>query len=399
MKKLFLLLALIIALSNALFSQWEACNYDTLGPIISELNVSSNAIFAVCTNGLFLSIDNGNTWEKKIFTFGYINSLAISGNNIFIAAGSDGVILSTDYGKTWVEKNKELGDNGWGRATVIKVINNKVLAGVNNKICISTDLGDNWIQKDIGLPRDYVILSFEYNQDKIFAGSWGIFVSSDEGNNWTWKTSGLQYGFINSLAVYGNNIFASSLNNSGIFKSSDNAEHWIHITNGFSYYSIAALAVNDSNIFAANNLGVFLSKDIGNNWTLINSGLTYIDVRTLAIIGDYIFAGTNGGGLFRAKLSDFGITSVEEPKPKVNNLKISPNPANDWLYISENDELNEKEINVYSVIGEKLWSRKTEGKEMKINIESFPAGVYFLRVGNEMKMFVKCLGHGLSGLH
>jgi hypothetical protein len=110
-------------------------------------------------------------------------------------------------------------------------------------------------------------------------------------------------------------------------------------------------------------------------------------ITALLINDKYIFAGTNGRGIFRAKLSDFGITDVKENTTK-QVIIIYPNPASDFLYINSSNIIG-KEISIYDILGNKLMLVKTESTETRLNVESLPRGVYLIRIGEQTKMFVK----------
>jgi hypothetical protein len=50
-------------------------------------------------------------------------------------------------------------------------------------------------------------------------------------------------------------------------------------------------------------------------------------------LNDYIYAGSYYGGVYRAKLSDFGITDVPEIIPPNDEITIFPNPATNQINI------------------------------------------------------------------
>jgi hypothetical protein len=69
-------------------------------------------------------------------------------------------------------------------------------------------------------------------------------------------------------------------------------------------------------------------------WVECNTGLDSPSyVNNITISGNNIFAGTARGGVFRAKLSDFGITSVSDKKVISKDFIILPNPASEYIEI------------------------------------------------------------------
>ncbi|MGA2298388.1 MAG: T9SS type A sorting domain-containing protein, partial [FCB group bacterium] len=151
-----------------------------------------------------------------------------------------------------------------------------------------------------------------------------------------------------------------------------------------------SIFLTDNYIFVGTWSGIYLSTDNGINWAQKNNGLKYTYVPTFLRQGDYIFAGTNadfknGCGLFRAKFSD--ITDVMEKDKSAKNL-IYPNPASNFLNINSVNIIG-KDILIYDMLGNKLMSTTAAGAETRINIESLQTGVYFVRIGEQTKIFVK----------
>lgn len=91
-----------------------------------------------------------------------------------------------------------------------------------------------------------------------------------------------------------------------------------------------------------------------------------------------------------------------EVNPKLNNiesysskLKLSPNPANDFIKISNTDlqsNLGEiiTRIQIYNINGDCVYeSYILFNSEVTINIELFPKGIYYLIAGNYIQKFIK----------
>lgn len=58
--------AILIIISMHSHAQWEECNNGLYGSYIESFGISNNKIFALAGgNGIFLSIDTGNTWIEK----------------------------------------------------------------------------------------------------------------------------------------------------------------------------------------------------------------------------------------------------------------------------------------------------------------------------------------------
>ena len=126
-------------------------------------------------------------------------------------------------------------------------------------------------------------------------------------------------------------------------------------------------------------------RNNGDNWTELITDFTTNIISSLAINGEYIFAGTPDG-LFRAKLND--ITDVKDKNQNSENI-IYPNPSIDNLNIVFNNNKPENKIEIINLLGTKVMEYYSQEQRATINIESLARGVYFLRIGNQTKMFVK----------
>jgi hypothetical protein len=190
-----------------------------------------------------------------------------------------------------------------------------------------------------------------------------------------------------SLSIVGNNVFIG-IYGGGIYLSTENGNNWTETDSGLTSKSVLALATSGNNIFAGTEGGIFLSTNNGNNWNVKNDGLTNYSVSPLVISGNNIFAGTWGDGIFRAKLSDFGISNVND-ETNYNSILLYPNPAGNNLNIIFHNNKTENKIEIINLLGTKVMEYYSQEQRTTINIESLPRGVYFLRTGNQTKMFVK----------
>jgi len=89
------------------------------------------------------------------------------------------------------------------------------------------------------------------------------------------------------------------------------------------------------------------------------------------------------------------IVSVKDNNDVIPKLTISPNPSTDFLEISlPSHALKDVAIHVYNVFGEILLSSShysilTTQYSAKLDVSSLPPGVYFFKVGEKLRKFVK----------
>jgi hypothetical protein len=72
------------------------------------------------------------------------------------------------------------------------------------------------------------------------------------------------------------------------------------------------------------------------------------------------------------------ISTATQELPSFGTFRLSPNPTIDFLYL-EIEQWNEvQELRIFSTSGKLMW--KTEQKSEKIDVQSFPTGIYFLQI-------------------
>ena len=398
--KLIVIISIFFANNTILKTQWKECNNGLVGKTISCFLVDSNNTFTSTNEGgVFSTTNNGDYWIAKnnglnrTLMGPSVSSLTINGNNMFAGTISDGIFLSTNKGDSWERKSNGLPYfviNG-GFDTVFKYsINTILLDGINiftgtyNGVYLSTNNGDNWIARNNGLPkfdslkRD--ILSLASNGNNIYAGTrFGVYFSSDNGEIWIPKNNGMQNMAIFSLLIKGGNIYATACFN-GIYISTNNGNEWNTIVRKDT--CIDNFLIKDKYFFASG--GFYISSDNGVNWIKHESGLPSIVVRPLIINGDYIFAGVNNYGIYRAKLSDLGITDVKETE-QTSGIKIFPNPAsNEFRLRFHTPTETTVQLSVFDLLGNCVLSQpllSTEGtNEKTINCEKLPQGYYYVKI-------------------
>ena len=93
------------------------------------------------------------------------------------------------------------------------------------------------------------------------------------------------------------------------------------------------------------------------------------------------------GYVFKFGIQQINSDVKNETKPDYENI-IYPNPASDFLNINSANLIG-KNISIYNILSNKLMTATAESTAISINIESLPEGVYFIKIGEQTKMFVK----------
>ncbi len=344
-------------------------------------------------SGIFISEDNGYHWKKIHSEDSYdkIYSLATDGDKIF--AGSESYILySSNKGKNWA---KILPDKESPIFTSLAVIGSNIYAGSekSNTLFYSTDKGESWNKTKLNEHNIYCLYKKVIN---IYIGSYGKMLISEGYGNWKTSIIDSNYSVVISIAENDSNIFVGTKQN-GIYKSTDNGLNWISINDGLpTTKEISSIAVIDSNIFitTCNGDGVFLSRDIGNTWTNVGSGLTKrYSISRLLIVGDYIYACSDIGGVYIAKLSDFGITSSTPNPSNSNDILIYPNPASNKITIDLSNNPEFSDIRIYNSLGMEVYKFENTQLLYKERIEISTAelaiGMYYLTLNDKGNRITK----------
>jgi photosystem II stability/assembly factor-like uncharacterized protein len=388
----------------------------------ARMIISHNNKIYVASDGLAISTDNEEIWDLKLVSGGsHIFCLQKYNNSIFAGTYRDGVYVSDNQCETW-ERFDVISE--FASVYAISFMDSSIFytnpGPALGKLFYSNDFGQNWniisnhdsirpvnvIKYTIDFQKKNVFLHNYYgvyisedfgenwrlfhddlrsvyskniliNEEKIYISDLtGIFYSSDYGINWTKynSTNGLpDNNPISSLAICNDNLIVgtnSETNSKGILLSTNNGNSWNAVSDTSLPVRIRDLITYDNFVFAGTTKGIILSSDCGVTWYRPDNFLNHLSIYELLILGEYIYAAT-AEGVFKANLSDFGITGVKEEISVKNNYLYAfppyPLPARNYIksliYWDTSIDIGNDEINIYDIFGNKV-----SGKE-KISIE------------------------------
>jgi hypothetical protein len=380
MLRIVVIMVSIFADTVPSLAQWAQTNGPFGGKVVS-LFVSGTNVFAGNEVGVFLSMNNGESWSEPNLDLNpsLISSFVVmpnpeGGQYLFAGSQGQGIFLSTDNGSNW----KKI-DSGLTNKTVwaLAFSGSNLFAGTSGGVFLSTNNGESWNAENNGLPNTS-IYSIAVMGTNLFAGTCsdgvagtsgrGVFLSTNNGISWVEHNSGLTYNDINVLAVSDTIVYAGT---DGVFRSTKNDTTWTLIgqggvgvtafannpngQNGMNYFAasfgnaclistdngaswpdtldinqstrntILSLAVCGPNLLAGTRLtGVFLSTDNGFSWRQSNSGMT-VHINCIAIIDSTLFAGANGG--LYSSTDDGATWSINTFVPSAAAFAVS-SPAN-----------------------------------------------------------------------
>ena len=278
---------------------------------ISDIIKSGGYLIAGYYNGVYISSNNGTSWDQRQINNSFCRKLISKSNLIF--AGCSGSLYMNNGG---VFKSANNGNN-WVATSLINLNvefleanSTSIFAGNSDSVFRSDNNGDTWTK--LNLPSWILELSnvLEFEGNIYVNGSnteyWNkkSFVSNDNGV--TWNEYSLK-GELISLVKKSNDIIAS-INYKGVYISRDNAVTW-------EYYlhkdiSVLTFYKRSGRLFAGTtNYGMYYSDDNGNNWKAMNSPI--VSVLAFTSNDSYLFAGAYETGIYR-----------------------SSNNGNNWEYVS-----------------------------------------------------------------
>jgi photosystem II stability/assembly factor-like uncharacterized protein len=333
----FFPLILFSTLCSAQDWTWEPANGPYGGPVLSLVMDRSGRFFAGTeTKGVFLSTDQGESWQQSGLTSNRINALAVDSLGAIVAATSNNLYRSTDAGVQWksilvpgmsplpnaltvspegwimlcsqstLHWSNNSGTNWtiWGmssidvRAIACTPAGTWIVAAGDN-LLRSTNKGSSWTKSDSSFTGTSLYLS---PSGRFYAGSdmEGIYSSTDDGVTWARVASGNGHTVKAITGMANDELFAalSPLDPSisgGIIRSTDNGATWGSW--GLRHLSAYTMIPDGrSGIMVGTYYGLFHSPAADSVWDEINNGLTNVTVKVLKTPSSAeVLAGTNIG--------------------------------------------------------------------------------------------------------
>ncbi|MBL0048264.1 MAG: T9SS type A sorting domain-containing protein [Bacteroidetes bacterium] len=368
--KLNLVLIILLSCNLHLMAQW----LQTKGPaagISKKVMVDNSGMFISGTigGGIFVSTDDGQTWEQRINGINQhsltVDDIDTVGQSIFMMGTSSfmkRLYQSTDHAQTWTENALSF-TNGTG----LEHIGNRIFVATNSDgLLYSDDLGINWdtlpTASVLGTiyPAIYDIHVIGNDLFVNFQDS-GLYKTSAAATTWTKASIGIsQQDIIVNMVSTGSTLWLVHQYSNELYKSVDGGIHWSLMPAIGNNNSIEDLYALNGNLYVITEPHIYLTIDNGLNFTnfsgsvntkyqrlcyngtafisissffgigvqrSITNGATwnesnygYANSRTVSLFpdGNNLFASTYDRDMFIT--SDAGLTYTRIPSPIVNDL-------------------------------------------------------------------------------
>lgn len=395
-----------------------------------------NGIVVGSNNGSFLGIkisnDGGNTWqiptEIPAGTNETILHQSFKENQVAILTNKGKIYYSDTLGLKW----EDIYVDGLvfypnsiliSKKGTILIFNNETNV-LSYKYSVS--FGENWKTNSIQLPAKLKHTFFLNNTEIIYClldngqivysddylETWNVILNKDSKNG----KIAVSTEFVDSCGIrlwqLNNNLYFSEIEN---FDPQATKHLTVAGANTLSFDSIKINEKSESKIIFSNNLGNGLVEIIDYSFSSQSSGSFEIEkffpkfINPCQIYDAKIYFKPKSAGWHYDTLTissnsfnkevkyffsgfAYDPTSITE---KLNDsIKIIPNPAFNFITISNLPE-DISTIEIFDMMGTDLssskiiLSSKIESSNIKVDISNLAVGVYYIKIGNTVKKFVK----------
>jgi len=305
----------IAATTNTLFAATELGVYasanlgETWAKITSvnpypfaSIATIGDTIFALPKNvgSICRSTDEGISWQEVNFEISpnqtSYSTIVVVGTSLFVG-GKDGMYRSMDNGNTWSVANTGIESE---EIQTIAVIGAQIVVGTKKMGCYrSIDNGEHWTLSNSGMPKHGFVNILSDGTALYASTRQGVLFASND-NGVSWAKLNLKYngsnGYLDAMCVNDSSLFMGG--NGGIFRSMDHGVHWKSLTLA-NYVPYPKLACIGSTIFLGgkNGFPFQYSTDNGENWNVWEAeGYLKSDgwVSSFFVHDSTLYVGTNG---------------------------------------------------------------------------------------------------------
>lgn len=223
----------------------------------------------------------------------------------------------------------------------------------------------------------------------------GTFISKlDSSGNFVWAKRIATPSFVNALSIAVDPAGSGEVYTTGSFTAS------VDFDPGSGLFPLNSAGNTDVFILKLDGSGNFVWAkraggtlyDYGTSVTLDNSGYAhltgYFESTSMAFGSITLLnAGLDTFNIFIAKLDTSIITATNTIENFNNDIFLFPNPATKEIRV-QSSKFKVESVEIYNVLGEKVFSQTTTGNQQTINVATLTPGIYFVKVKSEREEWV-----------
>jgi len=238
-------------------------------------------------SGVYISKDNGDSWQLTGFSNKRVWSLSSPDNKQLFAGTQNGLFHSTNLGKTWEKLNK-----GFKESDVVSqviLVGENLLAGTGvlrsegSGLYLFDQENQQWQPFGLGLPKRLTVnrLIIKGNQLLMAASGFddkrqGIYTSNDFGHKW--QTANFANKEATHLEITSNDQIFAATQGSGVWRS-PNLHDWSPVGEGLRTWDIFALnQTENSDLLAASESGIWRYSAKTHKWQIPEMPLGASDI-------------------------------------------------------------------------------------------------------------------------
>ncbi len=330
---------------------WEDISYNF--PVLNgfkDVRSYPQGLFVIADGALYMSVDNGTTWQVASMLGEAIPADSYGVNNLgYIYIASDafsgsGVYRSTDGGSTYELLDLEL---------------------------------DNDTKMEIN--QNSTILIYEHFR--------GLHRSTDNGDTWEFIDF---YNTMLSMETGDSGVFYAT-GYAGVWRTEDDGLSWQEITPAVGGENVEYHAIHkhpNDNLYLSSQEAVYISTNDGLTWNDYYTA-SAVPVGFISFASDpslcCLFAGHSGRGLWKIST----ITGTEVAEADATN-QLFPNPATHSITLQfDNYSKTTAPILIYNSSGHLVKQLPATSAQIEIDISSFSKGIYYVVYNGEGQKLLK----------
>lgn len=242
------------------------------------------------------------------------------------------------------------------------------------------------------------------NNQYIYSGAddGSVYVTKNGGGSWAKITTGLPAFWVTfikvddanpEIAYIGFSGYRYGTNDAFLYKTTNAGASWTRINNDLPPVALNDFVISPDNkkiLAVATDIGVYYTVNGGTNWQPLGVGMPVVIVSALyyAPVSKTLYASTYGRSIYKVKVgTNFSLLnpdvyskelSAVSKQASAMSIKISPNPASDFIKVDLFFNSKNKLLNIYNSSGNKVYTENISAgiAQKTISVSRLQAGVY-----------------------